>query len=114
MFYGIKICRFVYLDSGHGFRATHLGKYCENTCAGAHIYHAFMLQRKIQYKAHHLGGGVMMTRAERHLGIDHDIIFCLRHISMECGMNSHLIADNDRFEIIFLPLRIPILSLYKF
>ena len=55
-----------------------------------------------------------MTRAERHLWIDADVVVPLWHIFVEGGSNDAArmlsdITDDERLKIVFLPLLVPIL-----
>ena len=90
---------------------THTGKNSKNARAATHIKDVLADKVGIKDVAHHEAGGLMMPRSEGHLGIDDDVVFCLRMVGMERAVNDGTTINYNGLEEVALPLLVPVLVL---
>ena len=94
--YGTELCHFV----SHG---------SDNA---AHIEYSLACKVRAEYGAQHMASRLVVTCAKRHLGVDKDVVTCLRYVGVEGAVYNTLVVDDNRLEVVLLPLGIPVLTLY--
>ena len=89
-------------------RTAHSGQDGKDAGAATHIQHFEVRHVVIENAAEHLRGRGMMARAERHTRVDGDAILRLGHVVVERACHHTALADNERLEIVLLPLLVPV------
>ena len=93
--------------------ATHASEDGQNARTTAHIEDVLADEVGIENVGHHQAGGLVMTCAKSHLGVDDDVVLGLRIVGMEGAVDDSTPINHDGLEEIPLPLLVPILILHR-
>ena len=74
VFDGIDMSKLINLYSRHGAGSAHGGKNGKDACAGTHVDYRTPLKRQLEKTEYYQRGGLMMSRAESHFGVDHNVV----------------------------------------
>ena len=109
---GVVDAPLVDVDGGECRGSAHRGEDGEDGGATTHVEHRLSPQVGVEQVADDEARGLVMSRAESHLGVDDDVVVGLGVVLVEGAVDDTAAVHHDGLEEVLLPLLVPVLVLH--